>query len=152
MCDIPDSQTHFFLYLSSYLIHWSHQQLPQEKARSTNTLSILLRLGIEKPENHLDKTTKQINGSKTKNWQSSYLLCNENVQSFSVAYLEHYQNAADNAGISIDHGLLHNVTDAAEVTGFDGMLFTQQGFQGQTVAAGCQQVQLVNTHSTYMMK
>lgn len=39
--------------------------------------------------------------------------------------LEHHQDAADDAGISIDHGLLHNVTDAAEVTGLDGMLFTQ---------------------------
>lgn len=66
--------------------------------------------------------------------------------------LEHHQDAANDAGISSDHGLLHYVTDAAEVTGFNRVLFTQQSTQRQTVAAGCQQVELVDTHSTYMMK
>lgn len=39
--------------------------------------------------------------------------------------LEHHQDAPDNADVSIDHGFLHNVTDAAEVMGLNGMLFTQ---------------------------
>lgn len=68
------------------------------------------------------------------------------------AHLEHHQDAADDAGVSIDHGLLHDVTDAAKVTGLDGMLFTQEGPQGQAVAAGRQQVELVDAHRTYVMK
>lgn len=36
--------------------------------------------------------------------------------------------------------------------GLDGMLFTQQGSQWQAVAASCQQVELMDAHSTYMMK
>lgn len=39
--------------------------------------------------------------------------------------LEHHQDTADDAFIAIDHGLLHDVTDAAEVTGLYGMLSTQ---------------------------
>lgn len=66
--------------------------------------------------------------------------------------LEHYQDAADDAGISINHGLFHDVTDAAKMPGFDGMLFPQQGSQWQTIAASCQQVELMDAHSTNMMK
>ena len=69
-----------------------------------------------------------------------------------VTDLEHHQDAAYDAGVSVDHGLLHDVTDAAEVAGLDGMLFSQQRPQWQAVAAGRQQVELMDTHSTYMMK
>lgn len=92
---------------------------------------------------------------KAKNHKRDYQSIHEKIPSvirLSETNLENHQDAADDAGVSIHHGPLHDVTDAAEVTGLDGVLFAQQGTQRQAVAASCQQVELVDAHSTYMMK
>lgn len=70
---------------------------------------------------------------------------------FKVLYLEDNEDAADDAGVSIDHGLFHNVTDAAQVMGFNGMLLAQKIADGEVVA-GCQEVELVNAHGTNMVQ
>ena len=77
--------------------------------------------------------------------------CNElTILSDIRSDLEHHQDTADDAGVAVHHGLLHDVTDAAEVARLDGVLLAQQGPQGQ--AAGCQQVELVDAHGTHVMK
>lgn len=57
----------------------------------------------------------------------------------------------DDAGIPIDHGLFHDVTDAAEVMGFDRMLLAQEVGNGKVVT-GCQHVELMDTHGTNMVQ
>lgn len=66
-------------------------------------------------------------------------------------YLEDNEDAADDAGVPIDHGLLHNVTDAAQVMGFNGMLLAQKIADGEVVA-GCQEVELMDAHGTNMVQ
>ncbi len=65
-------------------------------------------------------------------------------------HLKYDQNAADDAGVSVNHGLLHDVTYEAEVAGLHG-LFSYEGSQVQ-ITAGRQQVELMDAHGTNMME
>lgn len=68
-----------------------------------------------------------------------------------LSYLKDNKDAAYYAGVSVHHSFFHNVTNATEVMGFDGMLLAQETRYGQ-IAAGCKQVELVDTHGTNMVQ
>ena len=48
----------------------------------------------------------------------------------SSAHLKDDQDAADDAGVPVHHGLLHDVADAAEVARLHGVLLAQEGPHG----------------------
>lgn len=54
----------------------------------------------------------------------TYLPCEQSLAE-SETNLKYHQDAANDAGISVDHSLLHDVADAAEVAGLNGVLFAQ---------------------------
>lgn len=67
-------------------------------------------------------------------------------------YLEDHQDTADDAGVPVDHSLLHDVADAAEMLGLDGLLLAQEGPSWEAAATGRQHIELVDAHGTHMVQ
>lgn len=66
-------------------------------------------------------------------------------------YLEDHQGAAYDAHVPVDHGFLHDVTDAAKMMGFNGVLLGQEICDWHVVT-GCQQVELMDAHGTHVVQ
>lgn len=66
-------------------------------------------------------------------------------------YLKDHENAAYNTGISINHGLLHNVTNTAKMVCFNRMLLAQDTRDGK-IGVGGEKVELVYAHRTNVVQ
>lgn len=69
----------------------------------------------------------------------------------SVIYLKDNENAAYDTSISINHGLLHDVTNAAQMVGFNWMLLAQDTCDGK-IGVGGQEIELVYAHGTNVVQ
>ena len=61
------------------------------------------------------------------------------------------KNAAYNKGVSINHGLLHNVTNTAQMVCFNGMLFAQDTCDWK-IGVGSKKIELVYAHRTNVVQ
>jgi hypothetical protein len=66
-------------------------------------------------------------------------------------YLKDNENAAYDAGVSINHGLFHDVTNAAQMVCFNWVLLAQDACDGK-VGVGGQKIELVYAHCTNMVQ
>lgn len=66
-------------------------------------------------------------------------------------YLKDNKNAAYDTGVSINHGLLHNVTNTAEMVSFDRMLFAQDTCDWK-IWIGSKKIELVYAHRTNVVQ
>lgn len=66
-------------------------------------------------------------------------------------YLKDNENAADNTGVPINHGLLHDVANTAQMVRFDRVLFAQDTCDGK-VWVRSQKVELVYAHGANMVQ
>lgn len=66
-------------------------------------------------------------------------------------YLKDNKDAAYDTGVSINHGLLHDVTNAAQMACLNGVLLAQDASDGKVGVCG-QKIELVNAHGANMVQ
>lgn len=66
-------------------------------------------------------------------------------------YLKDNEDAANDTGVSINHGLLHDVTNAAQMACLNRVLLAQDTSDGKIGVRG-QKIELVNAHGANMVQ
>lgn len=90
---------------------------------------------------------------KLANWSQDlyFFFCISLFNSEQSIYLKDNKNAAYNTGVSVNHGLLHNVTNTAKMVRFNWMLLAQDTCDWKIGIRG-KKIELVYAHRTNMVQ